>query len=166
MFATFINRPRLYIAMFIAPLLFVGFFSHQVYLVVAYDLSVWKGGGMGMFSSPDHPSKRHLFMYVINESGQEKVVVPNFYNSFDAYFDFTTLPHPKFLQEIQEAFFAKTLYVSHETESAIWLTDVQQHPAQQPLSPTKIRLELWKMHHIDGKANTTSIQADQIWEFH
>lgn len=105
-------------------------------------------------------------MYVINEAGQEKVVVANFRNGFDAYFDFIVLPHPKYLQEIQEAFFANTLYVSHETDTTIWLTDIPPYPAQKPFSPTKVRIELWKMNHIDGKENTNSIKADKIWEFH
>jgi hypothetical protein len=152
------------IAMFIAPVMFVYFFGRQVYLVHTYDFSVWKGGGMGMFSGPDHPSKRQLYLYTVNESGITKNVVPTIDNFFEDYDNFKTLPHPDLLKNIQEDFFKKQLYVTKETDSTIWLSDQQYEPSMRPFSTTKLRIELWKMDQIDNQENTLSINRHHVWE--
>lgn len=42
----------------LVPLVLSGVALHQVYLATAGDLTPWKGGGFGMFSSPDRSSHR------------------------------------------------------------------------------------------------------------
>lgn len=58
-------------------LLFFGiFFPIHVFNVVVYDMSVWKMGGMGMFSAYDHPSKRHFDLYIRDlNTGEFKKIV-------------------------------------------------------------------------------------------
>lgn len=150
--------------MFIAPIVFIFFFSRQVYLVHTYDFSVWKGGGMGMFSGPDHPSKRQLYMYTENESGVTKTVIPEFNDFFEDYYNFKILPHPDLLKDIQEDFFRNPLYISRETASTIWLTDQQYDPSMRPFLAKKLRIELWKMDDIDSQNNTISINRHKVWE--
>lgn len=152
------------VAMFIAPLIFLVFFTRQAYYVHSYDLSVWKGGGMGMFSSPDHPSKRHIYFYTINDVGVRKSVVPEFYNYLDIYHDFKTLPHPSLLQDMQEAFFTTPLYIREESATTIWLTDIPSDPSLPRFSPRNLRIELWKMNQIDGGRNTMTINPHSVWE--
>lgn len=152
------------VAMCIAPLFFLIFFTRQAYYVHSYDLSVWKGGGMGMFSSPDHPSKRHIYLYTINTAGVKKLVIPEFYNYLDVYDDLKTLPHPELIQDAQEAFFTTPLYVRKESATTIWLTDYPSTPGMTRFSPRNLRIELWKMDQIDGRENTTAINLRNVWE--
>ncbi len=49
-------------------------FGGQVYMQVTRDLSVWKGGGMGMFAGIDAPRQRLLKIYLRDPLGQSILV--------------------------------------------------------------------------------------------
>jgi len=53
----------------IVPMVAVLIFAAQVYRQYAYDLTVWKGGGMGMFASIDGPSTRLIKVFLIAPDG-------------------------------------------------------------------------------------------------
>lgn len=149
---------------FFAPLLFLVFFSHQAYLVFFHDFSVWKGGGMGMFSSPDHPSKRTLFYYITTESGEEFQIMPDFLTEQDLYGDFTVLPTPKLLQEVQESFMGSTWYVTHQEGNKVWVTNRPTNDTISVIVPTDVRIVMWKMTDIDAQRNTYTYEEVHNWE--
>lgn len=65
----------------------------QMTLSSTHDLSPWKGGGFGMFSTVDFPSSRKLKVYFIGENN-EKVRVPRkIYRKMEKRF--RTLPTKK-----------------------------------------------------------------------
>ena len=49
----------------------------QVGLVFVADLSPWKGGGFGMFSTNDHGSFRSVRVFVEGPSGERRLGVPS-----------------------------------------------------------------------------------------
>ncbi len=57
------------------PLLACAVFARQVYLQVAHDLSVWKGGGMGMFAGVGAPQHRFVKIFLTDPLGQRILTV-------------------------------------------------------------------------------------------
>lgn len=58
-----------FVIIFAIPALALAIFARQVYLQVSHDLSIWKGGGMGMFAGIGAPSHRFLKIYVLDRYG-------------------------------------------------------------------------------------------------
>ncbi len=56
------------------PMLATLVFSWQIYMQFTRDLSVWKGGGMGMFAGIDAPRQRLLKIYLRDPLGQSMLV--------------------------------------------------------------------------------------------
>ena len=64
---------RYYVLLGLMPLFALGVFGNQLYRVFEYNLSPWKGGGMGMFSSIVTPGSRFLKIYVSVEGDRYPV---------------------------------------------------------------------------------------------
>ena len=54
-----------------APSILLLIAAAQVYQVRAHDLTPWKGGGFGMFSTVDNPRRRMVRCYLVGEDGHE-----------------------------------------------------------------------------------------------
>lgn len=61
---------------FLAPLLLVAVACVQLVLVQTHDLTAWKGGGFGMFSTFDDPSARTLRVVIVTAKGEAVVAFP------------------------------------------------------------------------------------------
>jgi hypothetical protein len=61
---------------FLSPLLLVVVALHQIYLTRAQNLSPWKGGGFGMFSSTELGSARYVRVYVSAPDRSEELQIP------------------------------------------------------------------------------------------
>ena len=59
----------------VIPCVALSLFARQVYLQYAHDLSVWKGGGMGMFAGIGAPHHRFLKITLEDPIGQRIVLV-------------------------------------------------------------------------------------------
>jgi hypothetical protein len=66
------------ISMIGAPVVLILIACLQLHLVHNGDLSRWKGGGFGMFSTLDSPSARFLRISLITPDGEFPVVVPSY----------------------------------------------------------------------------------------
>lgn len=165
----FNHRWRLLLAGFIAPLLFVPFFMQQVYHVYAHDFSVWKGGGMGMFSSPDHPSKRHLFYFVTLPDGTRKQVWLGFSDdrAYRRETEFMVLPSPRNLERYRQIIFSQPWYVGYEGEAELHLfqksgyEDSETTLVEYPLA--ELTIELWKMAEVNGERNELTIKPAHVF---
>lgn len=62
---------------FLAPGLLVLVACVQMALVRTHDLTAWKGGGFGMFSTFDAPTSRALRLVLLTEEGEAVVAFPN-----------------------------------------------------------------------------------------
>lgn len=67
------NRLRQLLIILAVPLLACVIYGRQVYLQIAHDLSVWKGGGMGMFAGIGAPHHRFLKIFLVDPLGQRIV---------------------------------------------------------------------------------------------
>jgi hypothetical protein len=59
-----------------APALLVAVAASQFWLAHARNLSAWKGGGFGMFSTVDSPGGRFLRIYLVTPRGEMPVALP------------------------------------------------------------------------------------------
>lgn len=164
----FSTRWKVLLAASIVPLLFSVFFARQLYYVHNYDFSVWKGGGMGMFSSLDHPSKRHLYFYVETPSGEMKRADFQFSSREDNYklVRFKILPRPIERQWLESMLIFERWYVLDETSNVVYLINNENavnNPT--PYDFPRVRVELWKMDHVDNQRDTMHIDRAHTWEF-
>jgi hypothetical protein len=61
----------------IAPALLLALGLAQIGGWLAFDLSPWKGGGFGMFSSNDHGAFRQVYVFERSEAGERRVALPS-----------------------------------------------------------------------------------------
>jgi len=59
-----------------APIVLIGIACLQLYLAHVHDLTPWKGGGFGMFSTVDSQGARFLRIYLLTAEGEFPVEVP------------------------------------------------------------------------------------------
>ena len=60
----------------VAPALLCALAINQLVLVRLSNLSAWKGGGFGMFSTMDSPGARYLRIYLCTAEGNIPVLIP------------------------------------------------------------------------------------------
>jgi len=60
----------------IAPVLLALLAALQILLVHSANLSPWKGGGYGMFSTNDHSGFRTLRAFWVDASGEKRLSIP------------------------------------------------------------------------------------------
>ena len=64
------------LAPWLAPSALVVIALHQIALAHLADLSPWKGGGYGMFSTTDHGGARFLRVYALGAAGERRIPLP------------------------------------------------------------------------------------------
>ena len=67
----FNKTAKTWLVILAVPAFACAVYARQVYLQVTHDLSVWKGGGMGMFAGIGAPHHRFLKIRVTDPLGQE-----------------------------------------------------------------------------------------------
>lgn len=77
----------------------------QVWLTRTVDLTAWKGGGFGMFSTLDDGPHRLVRIYLHNEGRSEEIEVPA--SLQDRADRLATLPSPRRLARFAEAVIAR-----------------------------------------------------------
>lgn len=62
-------------ARLVIPTVMIFMAARAVYLSAYYNLSAWKGGGMGMFASADSPDTRFVRLYIEAPTGERHPLV-------------------------------------------------------------------------------------------
>lgn len=76
----------------IPPLILIFVFIHQFYLVQTHNLTQWKGGGFGMFSTVDKQTERVLRIYLVKNGNLIPAVFPFSVNTTEAKLKTKILP--------------------------------------------------------------------------
>jgi hypothetical protein len=153
------------------PVIALTVFANQLYRQAAYDLSAWKGGGMGMFASADAPAYR--FARVIAETDGGPVYLHCYSSDLERRLTSATHePSQQNLAALAEAVLAKTWHL-HEaaagpTPSAASTMMLRRPPApsycpypapgglgDEPLRFDAVRVVFYKLAY-DRDTNTLS----------
>ncbi len=84
-----------------APALLVAVALLQIHCVKVYDLTAWKGGGFGMFSTVDSQAARFLRIHAATEFGRMPVQVPA--NLSALALEVRTIPTPDRIARLKSA---------------------------------------------------------------
>jgi hypothetical protein len=155
----------------LVPVIALSVFANQLYRQSAYDLSAWKGGGMGMFASADAPAYR--FARVIAERDGRSLHLDCFSADLeDLLTSATHEPSDRNLAALARAVLAKAWYL-HETPAALAPSSATSMPVQpraaagtcpypppgglgnQPVRFDSVRVAFYKLTY-DRATNTLS----------
>jgi hypothetical protein len=67
------------LSVFIIPVFAIAIVINQLYRQHTYNLSVWKGGGMGMFAALDRPRGNRFVKIYITDSNNNKLPIMGFH---------------------------------------------------------------------------------------
>jgi hypothetical protein len=145
------------------PLIALTIFSHQLYHVTKFNLSPWKGGGMGMFSSIAAPQNRFIKAYLIFGGVRHPVAVPGSKEGFS----FLVEPTERNSEKLKEM-------LSRSVWSFTALDETPRKPILQSVSPValerggrtvihpeRVNLELWQLSYDPG---TRTVRTLKIWD--
>lgn len=160
-------------ASLLVPVIALSVFAHQLYRQAAYDLSAWKGGGMGMFASADAPHFR--FARAIARTGGQTVHLDCFAPDLDDLLTSATHePSKQNLSELARAVLAKSWYLHDSAVPPAPLPAasmrLQRPPAirycpytrpgglgDQPVRFESVRVAVYKLNY-DRASNTLSAE--------
>ena len=103
----------------VVPSLLLSVALTQMFLAQTQNLSPWKGGGFGMFSTVDSPGMRFLSVRALDQRGEEIQVVLEDVPSRRELRKFASLPRQSFLEKLGE-----------------WLMDQEFVPIENHLTAT------------------------------
>jgi hypothetical protein len=157
------TMKRQNLLLWVVPLTALTVFGNQLYRVAVFNLSPWKGGGMGMFSSIASPRNRFIKAYFLVGGVRYPVTLPDSKEGFS----FQTEPTERNSEKLKA-----TLSRSPWTFSATG--ESTQRPILQSISsaalersgravvhPEGIYLELWQFSY---EPNTRTVRTFKIWD--
>jgi len=160
------------ISIWIIPILFFGiFFPRQIYLGVVEDMSVWKAGGMGMFSAFDSPSKRRMAAFTIDPNTGDRyrlTFLSETQNIWYNWSDFKILPNDANFNRIIDSIKEHDLYIYRkEGDSMVISTEPhEEYKIEFPIEGWPIEMQLWKMKYPgfeDGSQINISMELNGNW---
>lgn len=101
-----IKPPSVNPVSFFAPLLLIVIACLQLGIALTTQLSPWKGGGFGMFSTIESPSSRIIRVYLVANGTKIPVQVPEQYRKLAA--EIRTWPNQKRTDELAKALSGNT----------------------------------------------------------
>ena len=104
----------------------------QIYFAKAKDLSPWKGGGFGMFSTIDTPDSRAVVAYWIGAGGKRIEVDRSLYKAVEL--PFRSFPGPRGFRSVVEKI----------------KSEFPRHYPKEARDPGVLHVEFWRFS-LDGK---------------
>lgn len=141
-----------YVFVFAAPFALVLIAGIQIFNAKVNDLSPWKGGGFGMFSTTDNAVRRLLRVYLVTSEGDALILDPQLGSSL---IRLRTMPTDKVLK--------KAAMQIAEAEWSIYRYDQYQDAITelpQPLQAYLVKKGVISLHG-KNRADTTEVGADE-----
>lgn len=123
---------------------------HQQYLVHTQDLTAWKGGGFGMFSTVDELHRRMVFAYLLTEAGEVAVPLDSHQDAFGRlYWRTAALPHGdhagRLAREVARRDWFTVVDDALPESPAIAVPAGQAPGDAPPVVFDAVRLEVWRL---------------------
>lgn len=131
---------------FLIPFLLILVAINQQYLAHFHDLSPWKGGGFGMFSTIKGPSSRFLRVFISTQKGETPVQLSK--TNKKKLLEIKTIPTKNKLEK-----FGQNLLLKHwkfNGEDEIISFEMNSKVIDKQLETIKvesIRIELWEYNY-------------------
>lgn len=161
----------------VVPLAALLIFANQLYRVSQFDLSPWKGGGFGMFSTIDKPSSRFLKIYVRVDGAYLPVALGSRFSAKASAL--RVEPSPAKLASLSKAIMAAPWVVTgqYRDVSPLLAGDGAKAPDYRPviairagplrpleteLTVDAVRLEVWRLTYDreQGRVQARPIMGD------
>jgi hypothetical protein len=147
----------------ILPVIALTIFIHQRYHVAKFNLSPWKGGGMGMFSSIAAPGNRVIKAYFLIHAVRLPVEIPD---SKEAT-AFRTEPTERNREKLKTRL-SGMLWTITPVDVSMQRPIIKSIPAEAQeksghavIHPEHIDLELWQFSY---ERATGTVQLVKIWD--
>ena len=150
---------------YVIPVIAIAILGNQLLRQYFYDLSTWKGGGMGMFAAWDRPSRaRFIHVFAIDHSGETLPIGENGRGIYDLKYRVTTEPSDKnlaaLLQRVSSLHWRysddlQPLYTQNEKGDKVLSREVKKLSLQgaAPADLLAIRIEYGEIRY-DRSAHT------------
>ena len=147
----------------VVPIIALTAFVHQLYHVAVFNLSRWKGGGMGMFSTIAAPENRVIKAYFQVHAVRLPIAIPD----SKEVTAFRTEPTERNSEKLKARAF-EMLWAITSVEASTQRPILQSISAEAReksghagIHPERIDLELWQFSYERG---TGTVQLVKIWD--
>jgi hypothetical protein len=147
----------------VVPVIALTVFIHQLYHVAVFNLSPWKGGGMGMFSSIAAPGNRVIKAYFLVHAVRLPIAIPDSKEATAFRTEPTERNREKLKARVSGMLWTITS-VDVSTQTPILRSippEAREKSGHAVIHPERIDLELWQFSYERG---TGTVQLVKIWD--
>jgi hypothetical protein len=142
-----LRRTDLRLAL-LAPVLMLAVAGTQIYLGMRHQLSAWKGGGFGMFSTYDSPGLR-LVLIQLHGGGQvHPATVGGSSDLLKAVEQVRVFPRPAALAALAARLGDLSWALADSTSQAVPVRNA--HQQARPLVVDRVTIEVWRLSYRSG----------------
>ena len=158
-----VSVHRRNLLLLVVPLIALTVFGRQLYHVAMFNLSPWRGGGMGMFSTIAGPQNRFVKAYFLVRGMRYPVAVPDLKEGLS----FITEPTETNSEKLK-ATMSRSLWTLAAIDKSTQRPIIQsispgalERSGRVALKPEVIHLELWQFSYEPG---TRTVRTLKIWD--
>lgn len=147
----------------VVPVIALTVFVHQLYHVAVFNLSRWKGGGMGMFSTIDAPENRVIKAYFQVHAVRLPIAIPDLKEATAFRTEPTERNGEKLKARVSAMLWAITS-VDASTQRPILQSispEAREKSGYAVIHPERFDLELWQFSYEPA---TATVQLIKIWD--
>jgi predicted DCC family thiol-disulfide oxidoreductase YuxK len=147
----------------VVPLIALTVFGRQLYHVAMFNLSPWRGGGMGMFSTIAGPQNRFIKAYFLVRGVRYPVAVPDLREGLSFITEPTETNGEKLKATMSQSLW--TLAAVNESTQKPIIQSISpgalERSGRVALRPVVIHLELWQFSY---EPSTRTVRTLKIWD--
>jgi predicted DCC family thiol-disulfide oxidoreductase YuxK len=147
----------------VVPLIALTVFGRQLYHVAMFNLSPWRGGGMGMFSTIAGPQNRFIKAYFLVRGVRYPVAVPDLKEGLSFITEPTEANGERLKATMSQSLW--TLAAIDESTQKPIIQSISpgalERSGRVALRPDVIHLELWQFSY---EPSTRTVRTLKIWD--
>jgi hypothetical protein len=146
----------------VVPLVALTIYGHQLYRVSVFNLSRWKGGGMGMFSSMSERDNRIIKAYFLVNGVHRPIAISESREVVAFQTDPTERNSKKLKAALSGMFWTTAIdgFTQRPILKSISAAELVRS-GRAAIHPEGIHLELWQFSYEPG---TATVRTVKIWD--
>lgn len=164
------SRARWWLGALAVPVVATAVYCNQLYQHATAELTLWKGGGMGMFAGLDSPNMRFVRVYVTERDGERLPVQAFSFREQRLIEQLKSQPNDETFRRLAASVRSSDWYISRwsvearrvsnegELSPGPTLQTVRRHDAlddtqdTEPLDVAGVQIEYWRIRY-DGQTS-------------